>query len=551
MTRQAPVSPPPVPAHRSSSSTAPGSASGAGSRSSGCSRRPADRSMPCRSPATAARRSESGPHVTLGRPRRRRRRRVRRARPRRCHAGRPFLRRAGHHQGVAAGRRPRVRRMIYLDAHAPLGPDDARAVVGRTPVDADGMIPFAEFVPDEDVLGDAVDWRRSTNGRAAVGADPRRAVPCRATGRPRQDVRLRQRRAVARSSAPYAEAARRDPTWRYVEVPATHWLMYTHPRRGGGDHPRPGQRLEEDDERPNDILCTHTGSLPRPDDLVQIMWAVGDGIPVDAAALEARVEAAVHETVRRQVAAGVSIVNDGEMSKPSYATYVKDRLSGFDGESVAELPLRRPRRLPAQCRARGRQPGPPQALGAGVHGADHACGDPDAARRDMEHLVAAAAGDRRGRHVLQRRVAGSRVVVLRQRVLRHTRGVRVRHRRGDAPRVRGDRRSRGDRPTRLPRPGDGSAHDLRRARRRRVPPHHRGQHRRHQPRRAQHPRRAVADAPVLGQLPRPAPSRRPDRRDHRPRVDGQAADRAVRGGQPAPRPRVAGRRASSASPTTR
>ena len=64
-------------------------------------------------------------------------------------------------------------------------------------------------------------------------------------------------------------------------------------------------------------MCTHTGSLPRPDDLVQIMWAVGDGIPVDAAALEARVEAAVHETVRRQVAAGVSIVNDGEMSKPS------------------------------------------------------------------------------------------------------------------------------------------------------------------------------------------------------------------------------------------
>ena len=45
-------------------------------------------------------------------------------------------------------------------------------------------------------------------------------------------------------------------------------------------------------------------------------------------------KSAVHETVRRQVAAGVSIVNDGEMSKPSYATYVKDRLSGFDGESA-------------------------------------------------------------------------------------------------------------------------------------------------------------------------------------------------------------------------
>ncbi|HEY2654300.1 MAG TPA: methionine synthase, partial [Solirubrobacteraceae bacterium] len=76
------------------------------------------------------------------------------------------------------------------------------------------------------------------------------------------------------------------------------------------------------------IRCTHTGSLPRPDDLVAIMWALGDGIPVDAAALESRVAQAVNEVVQRQVAAGVSIVNDGEMSKPSYATYVKDRLTG-------------------------------------------------------------------------------------------------------------------------------------------------------------------------------------------------------------------------------
>lgn len=81
------------------------------------------------------------------------------------------------------------------------------------------------------------------------------------------------------------------------------------------------------------ILTTHTGSLPRPDDLVQMMWAKGDGIPVDAHALAARVASAVQETVDRQVAAGIDIVNDGEMSKPSYATYVKDRLSGFGGES--------------------------------------------------------------------------------------------------------------------------------------------------------------------------------------------------------------------------
>lgn len=82
------------------------------------------------------------------------------------------------------------------------------------------------------------------------------------------------------------------------------------------------------------ILTTHTGSLPRPEDLIQIMWAKGDGVPVDAAALEARVAAAVDEIVARQVAAGISIVNDGEMSKPSYATYVKDRLAGFGGDSI-------------------------------------------------------------------------------------------------------------------------------------------------------------------------------------------------------------------------
>ena len=82
------------------------------------------------------------------------------------------------------------------------------------------------------------------------------------------------------------------------------------------------------------ILTTHTGSLPRPDDLIQIMWAKSDGIPVDADALSVRIASAVQEIVKRQVEAGVSIVNDGEMSKPSYATYVKDRLNGFGGESV-------------------------------------------------------------------------------------------------------------------------------------------------------------------------------------------------------------------------
>ncbi len=81
------------------------------------------------------------------------------------------------------------------------------------------------------------------------------------------------------------------------------------------------------------FLTTHTGSLPRPDDLIRMMYAKEEGVPVEAAALEQRVAAAVAEVVRKQAAAGIDIINDGEMSKPSYATYIKDRLSGFGGEN--------------------------------------------------------------------------------------------------------------------------------------------------------------------------------------------------------------------------
>ena len=79
------------------------------------------------------------------------------------------------------------------------------------------------------------------------------------------------------------------------------------------------------------FLTTHTGSLPRPDDLIAMMVAREEGVPVDEAALDKRVTAAIGEMVRLQSEAGVDIVNDGEMSKPSYATYVKDRLNGFGG----------------------------------------------------------------------------------------------------------------------------------------------------------------------------------------------------------------------------
>jgi 5-methyltetrahydropteroyltriglutamate--homocysteine methyltransferase len=88
--------------------------------------------------------------------------------------------------------------------------------------------------------------------------------------------------------------------------------------------------MERSTER---FLTTHTGSLPRPDDLIRLMFAKEEGVPVEPAALAARIRSAVAEVVRRQAEAGVDVVGDGEQSKPSYATYVKDRLDGFGGVS--------------------------------------------------------------------------------------------------------------------------------------------------------------------------------------------------------------------------
>jgi len=79
------------------------------------------------------------------------------------------------------------------------------------------------------------------------------------------------------------------------------------------------------------FLTTHTGSLPRPDDLIRTMYAKEEGVPVEPSALASRIKAAVAEVVKKQADAGIDLINDGEMSKPSYATYVKDRLAGFGG----------------------------------------------------------------------------------------------------------------------------------------------------------------------------------------------------------------------------
>jgi 5-methyltetrahydropteroyltriglutamate--homocysteine methyltransferase len=120
-----------------------------------------------------------------------------------------------------------------------------------------------------------------------------------------------------------------------------------------------------------------------------MMYAKEEGVPVDAAALAQRVALAVEEVVAKQAAAGVDVVNDGEMSKPSYATYIKDRLSGFGGtgntfvyQDLVEFPNLAKRVFGDPGRSRRKTPACNAAIGVR---------DPAAARADVGHLKAAFA----------------------------------------------------------------------------------------------------------------------------------------------------------------
>jgi 5-methyltetrahydropteroyltriglutamate--homocysteine methyltransferase len=86
------------------------------------------------------------------------------------------------------------------------------------------------------------------------------------------------------------------------------------------------------------ILTTHTGSLPRAQDLTTTLEELDSGRMPDPAAFETRVRRAVGDIVRQQMDAGVDIVNDGEQGKVGYSTYVRHRLTGFDGQ--AAVPVR-------------------------------------------------------------------------------------------------------------------------------------------------------------------------------------------------------------------
>jgi 5-methyltetrahydropteroyltriglutamate--homocysteine methyltransferase len=139
------------------------------------------------------------------------------------------------------------------------------------------------------------------------------------------------------------------------------------------------------------IATTHVGSLPRPQDVVEIVFAEDRGEPVDRAEYDRVIGAAVRDRVRHQLQAGIDYVSDGEMSKIGYATYIRHRLSGFE---VGDVPRATPADLDAYPRFRDRlaqQGGSARYLRPICRGPityEH----PEPLQRDLAHLKAAIDG---------------------------------------------------------------------------------------------------------------------------------------------------------------
>ncbi len=107
------------------------------------------------------------------------------------------------------------------------------------------------------------------------------------------------------------------------------------------------------------ILTTHTGSLPRPEELRQMLAAADGGAPLDRPVFDKVVKSAVEEVVRLQRNAGIDVINDGEEGKPGYSTYIKDRCTGFEGVSRSSMVQGEGKDFPewAARRAAGGAPG--------------------------------------------------------------------------------------------------------------------------------------------------------------------------------------------------
>jgi 5-methyltetrahydropteroyltriglutamate--homocysteine methyltransferase len=138
------------------------------------------------------------------------------------------------------------------------------------------------------------------------------------------------------------------------------------------------------------ILTTHVGSMPRPQYVVDQLFAQDKGEDYNPEAFDAVMTRAVKEVAEKQVAAGVDIISDGEMSKISYATYIRHRLTGFE---IAEVPRATPKDLddfPAFKERLAQQGGTPKYHRPVVRGAIH-IKDLAPLEKDISNLKAAAA----------------------------------------------------------------------------------------------------------------------------------------------------------------
>jgi len=137
------------------------------------------------------------------------------------------------------------------------------------------------------------------------------------------------------------------------------------------------------------LLATHVGSLPRPQAVVDFLFARERGQDYDPAAFDACMAGAVMDNVRRQVEAGIDIVSDGECSKISYATYVKDRYTGFGGDSPRNAPADL-KRYPSFLERLARMGGTPQYARPQCVGPVESRGQGEL-DKDIAHLKAAMA----------------------------------------------------------------------------------------------------------------------------------------------------------------
>jgi 5-methyltetrahydropteroyltriglutamate--homocysteine methyltransferase len=138
------------------------------------------------------------------------------------------------------------------------------------------------------------------------------------------------------------------------------------------------------------ILTTHVGSLPRPQTLVDLLLKKDQDQPYDHTEFARQVTAAVDQIVARQVAIGIDVVSDGEASKIGYATYIKDRLTGFGGEPFVPKPNRDVAAFP-DFRARMMQFTGPQVFRRLCCIADIRLSDHEAVKIDIANFKAAIA----------------------------------------------------------------------------------------------------------------------------------------------------------------